>query len=71
MEQQLWDLVTSERSVEVIVSFGEVRACVFGSLKRSHGKYCAKPTFGVASIAFGPENVRKIETMGHHTIIYI
>ena len=71
MEQQLWNLVASERSVEVVLGFGEVRACVFGHLKKQDGKYCAKPPFGSASICFAPENVRKIEVMGHHTIIYI
>lgn len=71
MEQQLWNLVTSERSVEVIVELGEVRACVFGRLKKSHGKYCARPSVSGASIHFNPENVRRIEVMGHHTIIYI
>ena len=71
MEQQLWDLVTSERSVEVIVELGEVRACVFGRLKKRNSKYCTRLPAGGASICFTPENVRKIETMGHHTVIYI
>ncbi len=71
MEKQLWDLVTSERSVEVIAGLGEVRACVFGRLKKEAGKYCVRSFVGGVFIRFAPENVRKIEVMGHHTIIYI
>ena len=71
MEQQLWDLVTSERPVEVIVELGEVRACVFGRLKKRDGKYCARLPAGGASICFTPENVKRTVEMGHHTVIYI
>lgn len=70
MQQQLWELVTSERSVEVEATFGSVRSYVFGTLKKEFGQYIVRGA-NCASIRFSSENVRSLNFRKEHAIISI
>ena len=71
MNETLWNLVVSKKSVEVIANFGGVRACVFGRLKKSEGFYVVRSESGPNSIQFAVENVRRLQSSENHALIHI